>query len=97
LHGQKEILSGILYFLTLLKENNVNYNNLIERNPEILQGKPIIKGTRISVELIVRKLAGGFSIPEILENYPHLSENQIKAALEYTADLIANEDVLELA
>ncbi|QLH47801.1 MAG: DUF433 domain-containing protein [Bacteroidota bacterium] len=74
----------------------MNYNNLIERNPDILQGKPIIKGTRISVELIVRKLAGGFSISGILESYPHLTEAQIKAALEYTADLIANEDVFEL-
>ena len=75
----------------------MNYNNLIERNPDILQGKPIIKGTRISVELIVRKLAGGFSVSGILESYPHLTEEQIKAALEYTADLIANEDVFELS
>ena len=46
-------------------------------------GKPIIVGTRISVEHIARKIAGGFTVPDILEAYPHLSEKQVKAALEY--------------
>lgn len=69
---------------------------MIERNPQVLQGKPIIKGTRISVELIVRKIAGGFSLEKILENYPHLKMYQITAALEFAADLIANEEVEEL-
>ncbi len=74
----------------------MDYHNIIERNPEILQGKPIVKGTRISVELIVRKLAGGFSFNDILESYPHLTSQQVTAALEFAADLIANEDVEEL-
>lgn len=43
----------------------MDYHNLIERNPNIMLGKPILKGTRISVELIVRKLAGGYTIQEI--------------------------------
>jgi uncharacterized protein (DUF433 family) len=70
----------------------MEYHNIIERNPEILMGKPIIKGTRISVELIVRKLANGYSVDQILESYPHLTSEQISAALEYAADLIANEE-----
>jgi uncharacterized protein (DUF433 family) len=74
----------------------MDYNNLIERNPEILKGKPVIKGTRISVELIVRKIANGFSVEKILESYPHLSLKHISASLEYAADLIANEEVEEL-
>lgn len=75
----------------------MEYNNLIVRNPDILQGKPIIKGTRIAVELIVRKLASGYSIEKLLESYPHLTTKHIMAALEFAADLIANEEVEELA
>jgi len=75
----------------------MNYKTHIERNPEIMLGKPIIKGTRITVELLMRKLAGGFSIQDLLENYPHLTQEQILAALEYAADVIANEESLETA
>lgn len=74
----------------------MDYNKHIERNPEIMLGKPIIKGTRISVEIIMRKLAGGFSVEKIVESYPHLNQEQIYAALEYAADMIANEEELEL-
>jgi len=73
----------------------MNYNNYIERNPEIMLGKPIIKGTRITVELLIRKLAGGFSVKDLLLSYPNLKEEQIFAALEYVADVIANEESLE--
>ncbi|HSJ68032.1 MAG TPA: DUF433 domain-containing protein [Anditalea sp.] len=73
----------------------MNYNNYIERNPEIMLGKPIIKGTRITVELLIRKLAGGFSVKDLLMSYPNLKEEQIFAALEYVADVIANEESLE--
>lgn len=74
----------------------MDYTNVIERNPEILQGKPVIKGSRISVELIVRKMAGGFTIQQIIESYPQLTVMQVRAALEYAADLIANEEVEEM-
>ena len=75
----------------------MEYNNLIVWNSDILQGKPIIKGTRIAVELIVRKLASGYSIEKLLESYPHLTTKHVMAALEFAADLIANEEVEELA
>lgn len=58
-------------------------------------GKPVIKGTRITVELIMRKMADGYNIEELVKDYPHLSTEQIKASLEYAADLIANEEVHE--
>jgi uncharacterized protein (DUF433 family) len=61
----------------------MQYNEFIERNPTVMGGKPIIKGTRITVELIVRKMAGGYSIEQILESYPHLSREQIVACIEY--------------
>ena len=67
----------------------------IQRNPEVLLGKPIIKGTRISVELIMRKLAGGYSFEDVLKAYPHLTKEQIAAACEYAADVIANEETVE--
>jgi uncharacterized protein (DUF433 family) len=69
----------------------------ITRNPNIMLGKPTIKGTRITVELIVRKMAGGYSIDELLVQYPHLQKIQIIAALEYAAMVIANEEILEVA
>jgi uncharacterized protein (DUF433 family) len=75
----------------------MNYKMYIERNPEIMLGKPIIKGTRITVELIMRKLAEGYNIDSILKSYPHLTKDQIYATLEYAADLIANEEILESA
>ena len=67
----------------------------IERNPEILGGKPVIKGTRISVELIMRKLGGGYTPDDVLKAYPHISREQISAACEYAADVISNEEVIE--
>lgn len=72
------------------------YETFIVRDPTIMLGKPIIQGTRITVELIIRKIADGFTIADILEAYPHLSEEQIRAALAYAADMIANELVMEL-
>lgn len=75
----------------------MSYKEIIIRNPDILMGKPVIKGTRISVELIVRKFAGGYTIADILKSYPHLAENQVLAALEYAADVIANEEILEFS
>ncbi len=75
----------------------MEYNKYIVRNPEIMLGKPIIRGTRISVELIMRKLAGGFTIENLITNYPHINKDQIFAAFEYAADLIANEEVFEVA
>lgn len=56
---------------------------LIEINPKIMVGKPIIKGTRITVDLVIGKLAAGQSIDDILTSYPHLRREQILACLEY--------------
>jgi uncharacterized protein (DUF433 family) len=68
----------------------------IERKPEVMLGKPVIKGTRIPVELIVRKLGEGASIEELLDGYPNLKKEDIQAALLYAADTIGNELVVEL-
>ena len=58
----------------------------ISVDPAVMVGKPCIKGTRITVELILRWLAGGRTFAELTEAYPHITEDDIKAALEYAAD-----------
>lgn len=68
---------------------------LIIRDPQVMLGKPIVKGTRITVELIIRKLADGFTVQDILEGYPDLTEKQVRAALDYAASMIADEVLLE--
>lgn len=65
-------------------------------NPKIMVGKPIIKGTRIPVDAIIRRLAEGMSVKEILEEYPNLKEEDIKAALEYAAKVISGEEVISV-
>jgi len=62
-------------------------------NPNILGGKPIIRGTRISVQFLLELLGAGMSISEILEEYPHLEREDILAAIRYAAQTIANEEV----
>jgi uncharacterized protein (DUF433 family) len=64
------------------------YLDRITINPEIMLGKPVIKGTRITVEIILRKLAEGMTIEEIIKSYPQLTKEDILAVLEYAADVI---------
>ena len=75
-------------------ETNYNYKNRIESNPEVMLGKPVIKGTRISLESILRKLSEGASIDEILQGYPNLTRDDILACLSYSADVIGEEELI---
>lgn len=63
-----------------------DYKEYIEINPEIRFGKPIIKGTRITVFDVLSWFANGLSTDEIIEDFPELSADQIKACLAYAAD-----------
>jgi len=63
-------------------------------DPNILGGKPVIKGTRISVEFILQLLASGMDISEIPEEYPRLEREDILAAIEYAAKTLANEQII---
>jgi uncharacterized protein (DUF433 family) len=65
----------------------------IEINPNIMFGKPVIKGTRITVEQILRKLAGGMTVEEIITDHPHLRKEDILAAQEFAADYLADEEI----
>lgn len=59
----------------------MQWRNQIERNPRVMCGKPVIKGTRITVELIVEMLGAGSTEQDILASYPHLKPEHIRAAL----------------
>jgi len=66
----------------------MGWRNRIVIDPEILVGKPVIKGTRLAVELIVGLLAQGWSEAEILQNYPDLTREDILACLSYASDAL---------
>ena len=65
----------------------------IEISPNIMFGKPVIKNTRITVENVLRKLAGGMSVEEIIADHPHLKPEDIFAAQEFAADYLADEEI----
>jgi len=67
--------------------------NRIEVNPKVMVGKPVIKGTRIPVELIINMLAEDVSVEEILANYPGLSKEDILAALAYASASLRAEEI----
>ena len=72
-------------------------NHRVEINIAVMQDKPVIRGTRIPVELLLRKLAGGATGSDLLDAYPRLTPDDISAALYYAADTIAHETVLALS
>jgi uncharacterized protein (DUF433 family) len=69
----------------------------IEVNAKIMLGKPVIRGTRITVELLLHNLAGGATEADLLEAYPSISQEDIRAAILYAAAVVAHEDTLPVA
>ncbi len=68
----------------------------VEINPKVMLGKPVIRGSRITVELILRKLGEGASEADLLDAYPALSREDIRAAVSYAADVLAHEEIIFL-
>jgi len=66
----------------------------IEVNPRVMLGKPVIRGTRIPVELILRKLSEGAAEADLLDAYPQLARDDIHAAMRYAADTLAHEEIV---
>lgn len=66
----------------------------ISIDPAVMMGKPCIKGTRITVELILRKLSAGRSFADLREAYPQLTDDDVRAALAFAADYMQHETVL---
>jgi uncharacterized protein (DUF433 family) len=73
-----------------------DWRERIAVDPEILVGKPVIKGTRIAVEFIMDLLANGWTAEKILKNYPQLKREDITAALKYTTEILTEEKVYPL-
>lgn len=68
--------------------------NRIDINPRIMLGKPVIRGTRIPVELLLRKMSEGATEAELLDAYPGLTSADLKAAMGYAADTLAHEETI---
>jgi len=64
----------------------------VEINPKVMLGKPVVRDTRIPVELVLRKLGEGATEGELLDSSPHLSKEDIRAAIIYAADTLAHEE-----
>ena len=71
--------------------------NLVESNPKIMFGKPVIKGTRITIELILGKIADGETVDAILSSYPHLTREQVLACVDYARQSLSLETVYPMA
>jgi uncharacterized protein (DUF433 family) len=78
------------------EDKTMKANEFIEIRPDIMLGKPVIRGTRIPVELVIRKLGEGATIEDLLDGYPSLTREKIMAALTYAADLLGNEKTVFL-
>jgi uncharacterized protein (DUF433 family) len=70
------------------------YADRIVSDQKIMLGKPVIKGTRITVELILKKLSEGTSMDDLIQSYPHLTKEDILAVLSYSADVISREEII---
>jgi uncharacterized protein (DUF433 family) len=77
----------------LTKNREAAVNKHIEQNPAVMLGKPVIRGTRITVENILERLGAGESAEDILESYPNLTREAIQAALTYAAEVLGGEVV----
>lgn len=72
---------------------NKDWKNRIDVNPKVAGGKPVIKGTRITLDFILEILAQGWAVEKILKNYPKLKKEDIKATLQYSSHAIRMENI----
>jgi uncharacterized protein (DUF433 family) len=79
------------------KTTPTSYGDRIVVDPQILVGKPVVKGTRISVELVLGHLAENPDVQDLFAAYPHLSIEDVKACLAYASALVGGEDVYPTA
>lgn len=74
----------------------MDWREHIAADPTVLVGKPVIKGTRISVELVLELLASGYSAEDVLRQYEHLKLEQVRACLAYATEIVRSERVYRL-
>ncbi len=77
--------------------NDINWHEYIVSDPKVLFGKPVIKGTRVPVDLILEKMGRGESIEKLLKAYPRVTEPALYACFFFAAEAVKNEVVLEAA
>jgi uncharacterized protein (DUF433 family) len=87
----------LLLPFTLIEGVTMTITERIEINPKVMMGKPVIRGTRIPVELILRKISEGASEADLLEAYPKLTHEDIQATIRYAADTLAHEEIVFLS
>ncbi len=74
----------------------MQYLERITSNANVMLGKPVIKGTRITVEIILKKLSEGATSNDVIEMYPHLTVDDVNAALFYASEVISREEVISV-
>jgi uncharacterized protein (DUF433 family) len=75
----------------------MDWRTRISFSPQVLVGKPVVKGTRISVEQVLKVMADGWSEEDVLRAYPHLTRDDVHACLAYAAEALASERVYPLS
>lgn len=75
----------------------MNWQDHIVADPKVLTGKPVIRGTRITVELVIELLERGYTFEQILEQYPHLRQKDLQACLAYAKELLQDERVFTVS
>lgn len=75
----------------------MDYIQYIESNANVMLGKPVVKGTRITVALVLKKLSEGASPEDLIEAYPNLTLQSINAVLAYASDVVSNETIIAAA
>ena len=65
-------------------------------NPKVMVGKPVIKGTRITIEAIIGRVAEGWTFDKILEDFPYITKEDIQAAIRYAESLVAGEEIVPI-
>jgi uncharacterized protein (DUF433 family) len=76
------------------KETLAMTTDRITVDPEVMQGKPVIRGTRVTVDLVLRKLSEGATEAELVDAYPQITPADIRAALAYAADAVSHEVIV---
>ena len=75
---------------------SMDWRNRIAIDPDVLVGKPVVKGTRIAVELVIDLLARGYTTDQVLKQYDHLVAEDVQACLAYAAEVLQSEKVYAL-
>lgn len=74
----------------------VNWRDYIEERKDVMMGKPTFKGTRLTVEHVLKEMGTGMTDQELLDNYPTLQPEHLRAALLYAADVVAMDETIDV-